>query len=272
MLRTAGGRAAAIGALALALVSQLPHRTRAGEPVTLAPSCAAAHAEEPPAPATFPRTRTQIAVPENNPLELYPPRAPLGAMPLTVALHGKDMDPLDMCESWNDQGRDRSWLVCPAGNSTGAETPRPGAPPVEGFDWGGTADDRLAALDAQLGAVDTVYGSLVDHARGDVIVGFSRGAFLARDLVYARPGRFRGMILMGAAAKLEADRLRAAGVRRVVLACGDKDEARPTMTHTAARLAASGIATKFVSLGPIYHVLPTDLGRVMQDALAWVRE
>ena len=43
------------------------------------------------------------------------------------------------------------------------------------------------------------------------------------------------------------------------------------MTRTASRLAASGIPSKFVSLGPIWHVLPADLGRVMADALAWVR-
>src|SRR5262249_9768331 len=161
----------------------------------------------PPRPA-FPPRRTQIGVPENNPLELYPPRSPSLAVPLTVALHGRDMDPIEMCEGWDTQ----SWLVCPAGN----------APEGESFGWAGSTEERLAA-------VDTLYGPLVDHGRGDVLVGFSRGGFLARDLVYARPGRFRGVVLLGAAVRLDAERLRAAGVRRVLLAAGEHDEARPTM-------------------------------------------
>ncbi|MFT3776601.1 MAG: hypothetical protein QM820_65515 [Minicystis sp.] len=212
----------------------------------------------------MPARRTQIAVPENNPLELYPPRTQATASPVTLALHGRDQDPIDLCEAWNDVGREGSWLACPAGNAPSESE--------EAFDWRGPTEDRIAALDAQMAAIDGVYGSLVDHGRGDVLVGFSRGAFLARDLAYARPGKFRGMVLLGAAVKLDADRLKAAGIRRVVLAAGDLDDARATMVHTADKLTARGIAARFIGLGPIHHALPPDLGRVMRDALAWVRE
>ncbi|APR75345.1 Hypothetical protein A7982_00691 [Minicystis rosea] len=237
-----------------------------GATVSDAPAIVAApEAEYAPSPLpapTVPGRRTQIGVPENNPIELYPPRAAMSAAPLTVALHGRDMDPIDLCEGWNDVGREKSWLACPAGN----------APSEEAFDWRGPTEERIAALDEQMAAIDTVYGPLVSHERGDVLVGFSRGAFLARDLVYARPGRFRGMVLLGAAVKLDADRLRAAGIRRVVLAAGDHDDARATMIHTANRLSARGIKARFMGLGPIHHALPPDLARVMRDALAWVRE
>jgi predicted esterase len=258
-------RAATAVLVASALGVLVTRRLLPRAPVDATSPAPALCVEEPPptvaATPSFPRARTQIAVPEQNPLEIYPPRGSSRPSPLTLALHGKDMDPLDMCERWSAEGRERSWLLCPAGNTPGAET----------FDWGGTSDERLDALDAQLEAVDAVYGSLVDHAAGDVLVGFSRGSFLARDLAYARPGRFTGMVLMGAAVKLDADRLRAAGVRRVVLAAGDKDEARPSMEHTAARLSANRIDARFISLGPFYHVLPEKLGPVMRDALAWVR-
>jgi predicted esterase len=252
--------AAALGALALTSLVD-PRARRAAEPPAPPLPPAAAPVEEAPPPPTFPQHRTQIAVPENNPLEIYPPRFPGSALPLTVALHGKDMDPVDLCEGWSAEGRAQSWLVCPAGN----------APSREAFDWSGTVDERLAALDTQLAAVEAVYGPLVDHARGDVLVGFSRGGFLARDLVYARPGRFRGLVFLGAAVRLDPERLRAAGVRRVLLAAGDQDDARSTMQHTALRLAALGMPARFVGLGPIAHVLPKDLDRVMRDALAWVR-
>jgi len=233
-----------------------------GLPAAAAP---AVEALDPPPLPTFPLRRTQIAVPENNPLELYPPSAPALAEPLILALHGKDQDPIDLCEGWNHEGRPRGWLMCPAGNTAGAE-------PGDAFDWGGSPEDRLAALDAQLAAVESVYGPLLDHAKGDVVVGFSRGAFLARDLVYARPGRFQGMILLGAAVRFEPERLRAAGVKRVLLASGELDDARKTMEHVALFLSSRGVEARFVSLGPIYHKLPPDLGRVMRDALRWVRD
>jgi hypothetical protein len=260
MLRCRQGIAAAAAVLALTLLGE-PAGSRAGEPLPPAPPAAVARAEEAPSPPTFPSWRTQIAVYENNPLELYPPRSRAGALPLTVALHGKDMDPLDLCEGWSDEARAGSWLVCPAGNATSSQA----------FDWGGTVEERLVALDTQLAAVEAVYGPLVDHERGDVLVGFSRGGFLARDLLYAGRARFRGVVFLGAAVRLDPVRLRAAGVRRVLLAAGDQDDARSTMQHTALRLAALGMPARFVGLGPIAHVLPKDLDRIMRDALAWVR-
>jgi predicted esterase len=262
MIRTLCRHAAAILTLGATLLvdPRLPW-SEAGEPPA-PPGCAPAAAAEPPPPPVYPAHRIQIGVPENNPLELYPPADPRGAMPLVLALHGKDMDPADMCEAWSGEGRAASWLLCPAGNAPGGES----------FDWGGSAEDRLAALDAQIAAVESVYGPLVDHDRGDVLVGFSRGAFLARDLVYARPGRFRAMVLLGAAVRLDPDRLRAAGVKRVLLAAGELDDARSTMEHTATFLSSRGVKARFVSLGPIYHRLPDNLGRVMGDALRWARE
>jgi predicted esterase len=246
--------------LSLAMLVTACSNGSAPRPAPAAPSASWVIEAAPPTP-TPPSRRTQIAVPENNPLELYPPRSPAPA-PLIVALHGKDMDPIDLCEAWKDEGRREAWLACPAGNAPGGAS----------FDWSGPTEERIAALDAQLGSIDGVYGSLVDHARGDILVGFSRGAFLARDLVYARPGRFRGLILLGAAATLDPARLRAAGIRRVVLAAGDRDGARRTMVHTADKLAAHGLPARFIGLGNIAHALPPDLGRVMREALAWVRE
>jgi predicted esterase len=262
MLRSASARTVAAAVLATFLTAgSTAPSLRDGEPPP-APAPAASIALPPPPAPTVPPRHTQLGVPENNPLELYPPQATSSGSPLTVALHGADQDPVDLCEAWNEAGRAKSWLICPAGN----------APSGAAFDWGGPTEERIAAVDAQLAAVDEVYGPLVAHDRGDVLVGFSRGAFLARDLVYARPGRFRGMILLGAAVTLDPARLKAAGIQRVVLASGELDGARASMAHTAEKLSAHGLPARFFSLGKIYHALPPDLGRVMREALAWIRE
>jgi len=200
--------------------------------------------------------------------ELYPPifgidlRAPAPRrVPLTVMLHGACMDPVSTCEFWSSGGREKSFLACPEGNvACGAA-----------FDWAGPTEDRIAAVDASLAAIDRTYASLLDH-EGDVLIGFSRGAFLARELVYARPGRFRGVIFIGAAFVPDPSRFLASGVRRVVFASGDLDGARPTMRRAAAILEARGLTTRFVSLGRIYHALPANLADIMRDQIRWIRE
>jgi hypothetical protein len=57
----------------------------------------------------------------------------------------------------------------------------------------------------------------------------------------------------------------------VVLGAGDFDGARPTMIKAAAVLTRAGLPARFVSLGPIYHALPSDLDRILGEALEWVR-
>jgi predicted esterase len=153
--------------------------------------------------------------------------------------------------------------VCPAGNA------RCGAYD----DWKGTGEEKAVVIDEAIAAVDRAFGpSLVTHDGGDVLIGFSRGAFVARDVAYARRGRFRGLVLLGASMTPDAARLKAAGVRRVVMAAGDYDGARPTMQRAARALDEAGLPTRYVSLGRIGHQLPHDLGDILRGAIAWIRE
>jgi hypothetical protein len=79
-------------------------------------------------------------------------------------------------------------------------------------------------------------------------------------------------VLLSMHLELDAARLRAAGVRRVVLGAGDKDGARDGMRALAIRTDAAGLPTRFVSLGPVGHEFPSDMDARMCDAIAWVRE
>ena len=180
--------------------------------------------------------------------------------PLVVFLHATCMEPADVCDFWSSGARDNNFLVCPAGPSTCY-----GAP-----DWSGSAKLKADTLDAALVAVDGTYGAWVDHDRGDVLIGYSRGAFAARDVLYERPGRFRGLILLSAAVSPDPARLKAAGIRRAVMATGDLDGSRPVMRKAVQALEAAGIPTRFVSLGRIGHWLPRDLETILRDAIAWV--
>jgi pimeloyl-ACP methyl ester carboxylesterase len=131
------------------------------------------------------------------------------------------------------------------------------------LDWVGTGTEKAAALDV----------ALADAAPADnVLVGFSRGAFVARDVALAKPGRFSGLVFIGASMQLDVAALRAAGVRRVVLASGELDSAYASMRRNRDALDRGGIEARFVSLGRVYHTLPSDAGERLRAAMAWVAE
>jgi predicted esterase len=218
----------------------------------------------PPPPAAepaprFPSSRATLPFEGGGAVHVLPPETARRA-PVVVALHGMCMDPLATCDAFAPASRD-AWLACVTGN----------APCGGAADWRGDGEQKARHLDAAAAAVDRAFGPLVAHDEGDVILGFSRGSFVARDVIYARPGRFRGAVFLGAAFVPDADRLRAAGVRRVVLAAGDLDGARPTMQRAATILQAKGLPARFMSLGPIWHALPADLEPFLREALEWVR-
>jgi predicted esterase len=243
-------------------------------PGSSAPAAAPPAAEEPPAEAppadetppppepVRPETRQTLVPSSGHIVEVYPPiDAPAqAAVPLVVFLHATCMQPADVCEFWSKAGREGSWLACPAGPSTCYGEP----------DWSGTPKEKAAALDSALTAVDGAYGRWIDHGKGDVLIGYSRGAFAARDILYERPGRFHGLILISAILSPDPARLKAAGIRRAVFATGDLDISRPTMRLAVQKLDAAGIPARFMSLGKVGHWLPEDLERIMRDALAWV--
>lgn len=93
-----------------------------------------------------------------------------------MMLHGMCGDALRACERLSDAGRDGTFLVCPAGNVK-----------CGGYDdWQGAPAQKASALDEAMESVDRAFGAGVDHAAGDVLIGFSRGACVARDAEWKR--------------------------------------------------------------------------------------
>jgi predicted esterase len=219
-----------------------------------------------PSPAR-PRERMTLEDAQGRPIEVYPPVTTAERAPLNVFLHATCMTPASVCDGFGAAARDDGWLVCPAGNATCY-----GAP-----DWSGTGPTKAAHLERALGEVEAAVAPFLD-ARPGVLIGWSRGAFAARDILYtatsdkAHAGlatRFRGLVLLAAHVTPDASRLRAAGITRVVMAAGDYDGARPTMTAAVATLARAGIAARYVSLGKIGHVWPEDFDGRMGAAITW---
>ncbi len=186
-------------------------------------------------------------------------------VPWTTAvtmLHGMCSDAQATCQSLAPGLGDLGLVVCPHGNGT-----------CGGWaDWQGDGATKAAHLDAAFEAVEVAFGDAASPRKGGILVGFSRGAFVARDVLAERPGAFRGAILVGAAFLPDIERFRRSGVQSVVLASGDHDGARKTMEGAARRLDAAGIRAKFVRLGPIYHALPARFDRFVRESIRWIDE
>ncbi len=199
-----------------------------------------------------------VAPPHGASVYVAPAEADPAAAPHRFAfLHGMCSDAHASCEAVRDLVEPRGALACPTGNGAcGAWA-----------DWKGEGEEKAAHVDASL---DAGWAHLGDEAEGDqVLIGFSRGAFVARDIAYARPGRYAVLVLIGAATIPDADLLKSSGIRKVVLASGDFDPARRTMEKAARELSAAGLPAKYVHLGPFGHALPRDLARTLGGALDW---
>ena len=194
-------------------------------------------------------------------VDLYPPGDPeLERAPLVAYLHGACGDPRD-CGWIQGAGRGKSFLACAAGNARCGD----------GFNWVGSTEERVATVDAALAAVDKALGARVNHARGDVRSA-TREAHTSRAICSpSDPDSFAASSTSGPRSARRR-RARAAGIRRVVLACGDFDGAAKQMRSTAAVLTAKGVPARFLSFGRMGHGWPNDIDAILTRAIAWIRE
>jgi predicted esterase len=189
---------------------------------------------------------------------VYPPRrnAHHSPQPVTLALHGICSRPEWDCPWWADATTPHGWLVCPQ-----APVACGGA---SSWSVGRTAPLAEAAVrslaEARPGEVDL----------GDrTLVGFSLGATAALDV--AEQGGWRKLLLLSADIHPGTDRLKRAGVERVVLASGNYDMMHTVMTSSAARFDREGLPAIFVSLGDVGHTYPQDLPERMTRAMDWLQ-
>ena len=191
----------------------------------------------------------------------FPPRASAAAppsKPLTVVyLHGIHGRAENGCPWLHEGASEIGWLVCPSANEHLAN---------DTFSWAGTVADQRAVV-ARAERAAQAQGA--DAASANVIVGFSQGAYVALDLVRARLGHYRGLVLIGADVEPSRAVLSAGGVGRIVLAAGELDASFAPLQRAAARLRREGMEVRFVDLGRIGHSYETTDKEALRDAIAW---
>lgn len=192
----------------------------------------------------------------------YPAQSSAEKKAPVVYLHGICGAPDRGCDAFAAEATRFGPFVCPEANTrcTG------------GHSWGGAAMAKLDSVDRAMELVADQTDGALDVGRAGILVGFSQGAYAAQELVVARPGRFRGLYLVGADLTVEPKRLLRAGVTRVVLAAGRYDGTHESMRKAAARFEGTTIEARFVDLGPVGHTYDPSADRVdaVHEAWTWL--
>ena len=199
----------------------------------------------------------------------YAPADRTTPRPAIVFLHGMWASPEDSCEPFASAAAPFGFLVCPRANAPMGDAGPPGY-----MMWQGGYAEAARSIHAALDAADALApGKRSD--RGGTLIGFSNGAYFAAEVACSEPGRWSGLVLLSMKLDLDAKRLARAGVTRVLLAAGDKDEARTSMQGLAERLnqehGSAPLEARFMSLGDVGHAFPSDMGARMCAAISWVR-
>ena len=202
----------------------------------------------------------RIALLEGGPHPVFAAAPPAGAPGLAtfVYLHGVCGLTVNGCPHFDGAP---GWLACPQANQGCTNG---------GSSWSGSVDDKIAVVDHALDAVRARWPESTNSPV--VLVGFSQGAYVAMDLANAQPGRYAGLVLLGADTEGGLARLRASRVPRVALACGAYDMMFPKMRATATELVPFGVAARFESLGSVGHTYAAADGTdaTLTGLLAWV--
>jgi predicted esterase len=203
----------------------------------------------------------QTALPQ--PVALFAPElGPLDTRPVIVFLHGMCDTPENECGMLHAGVERTGFLVCPRAN---------GSCNNGGAIWRGSPESKRSLVDQSLAALSAEYAGAARTDRDVTLVGFSQGAYLALDMVAREKGPWSSLVLMSASVKPDARVLEKAGIRRVLLAAGDFDGARPAMQRAVEQLVADGFDARWKSMGPVGHQFAADMNAWMGDALEWVR-
>lgn len=192
---------------------------------------------------------------------VYPPHGESAApRPVTVMLHGMCGHPQSACAPFVDVSTARGWLVCPrAEDACGG-----------GTRWRLNGPDDGQLVESSVRAIVRGHEGEVDASAPRVIVGFSLGGIAAVQIAQGTTGKYAGLVVIASLVHPDAEALKKAGVRRVVLAAGDMDMTNAPLQQDAQQLAAHGVPTRFVSLGHFGHGYPADMEQRMREPMQWV--
>ncbi|MFO0617658.1 MAG: hypothetical protein U0414_34000 [Polyangiaceae bacterium] len=245
-----------------------PRAVASVEPLPPAPTAIATAEPTASAPESPPRLEGDVVLESKSGKQVLVSAGrdlPAGPVPIITAMHGMCETGPGICALLGPVLDGRAVAVCPTGNGecTNKDIPKGTNDWILGTS-SKTIRDALDAVEARLAQVD-------DRARGDVLLGNSRGAYAACSIVQTLvDGPWTGLVLVSASVEPDPKLLLRGGIQRVLLATEDFDVAAENMRKTTKRLCKAGLPARFVSLGKMGHGIHPEGALVLRDQMDWV--
>jgi predicted esterase len=174
--------------------------------------------------------------------------------PIVLYLHGRGGNALEDCRKWARVARQFGWVVCPQG---------PAPTDSGGRTWNNDADSAKKIIDATVVALQDKYPGRV-RSRGDVLIGFSEGAFIAQQVGVRDPAHWNRWLILAAddhywwgdaPQLLEQNRAR---IRRVYLFTGEDDQVAENTKRAGEMLKDAHIRVRVKIVPGLGHEVPAD--------------
>ncbi len=196
----------------------------------------------------------------------YRPRGK-GLKPVLVYLHGRGGNPAEDCRKWARVGTQFGWVVCPSGPEDRGDGSRA---------WANNASMGGQIVKAALDSLREKFHHRV-KSRGNVLIGFSEGAFVAMQVGLRDPFTWSHWLILAAndqywygdaKAVLHENRKR---IRRVYLLTGESDEVAPNTQRVADMLKDEKVPVKVKIAPGMGHEVPGERMRsTYRRPLVWL--
>jgi predicted esterase len=183
----------------------------------------------------------------------YKPRVS-GLRPVLMFLHGRGGNPAEDCRKWAKVGTQFGWVVCPQGPEDRGDGTRA---------WNNSVPAGKAIIEGTLQALRDKYQRRV-QLRGNVLIGFSEGAFIAMQVGLRDPVTWNRWLILAANDQywwgdteqvLHENRNR---YKRVYLFTGENDEVAENTMRVGEALKKERIPVKVRIAPGLGHEIPGD--------------
>jgi predicted esterase len=194
-----------------------------------------------------------IAVPGYGQAFYYKPRSK-ARRPVLLYLHGRGGNALEDCRKWARVARQFGWIVCPEG---------PSVTDAGGRTWNNDAETARKIVDATIAALRDEYKGRL-KTRGNVLIGFSEGAFVAQQIGVHDPAHWSRWLILAANDRYwfgDAPQLleqNHSKIRRVVLFTGENDEVAENTKRAGEMLKTAKIPVRVRIVPGLGHEIPAD--------------
>jgi predicted esterase len=172
---------------------------------------------------------------------------------IILYVHGRGGNAFEDCRKWARVASRFGWVVCPQG---------PGAT-EGGRTWNNDAETARRIIDATVVALKDKYRRRV-LTRGDILIGFSEGAFIAQQVGLRDPSHWNRWLILAADDKYwwgDAPKLlteNSEKIRRVYLLTGENDGVAENTKRAGEMLKDAHIRVKVKITPGLGHEVPGD--------------